>query len=97
VPLPALLAIYGELLKGERSVPRCCFPAQFGKEFAVLVLSRRLNEAIVLPGLGVTIKVAAIKGGCVRIGIEAPRHVRVIREELMGQSLVPRQSPSAGS
>jgi carbon storage regulator len=49
----------------------------------VLVLSRRLNESIVLPGLGVTIQVASIKGRCVRIGIEAPANLPVVREELL--------------
>jgi carbon storage regulator CsrA len=52
----------------------------------VLVLSRRLHEKIVLPGLNVTIQVVAIKGGVVRIGIEAPPDVQVMREELLDQS-----------
>jgi carbon storage regulator CsrA len=49
----------------------------------VLVLSRRLNEKIVLPGLGVTVQVVAVKNGVVRVGIEAPPEVRVLREELL--------------
>ncbi len=52
----------------------------------MLVLSRRRNEAIVLPGLNVTIRVAAVKGGAVRLGIEAPSHVDVFREELLGRA-----------
>jgi carbon storage regulator CsrA len=48
----------------------------------VLVLSRRLNEKVVLPDLGVTIQVVAIQGGLVRIGIAAPPEVRIVREEL---------------
>jgi carbon storage regulator len=51
----------------------------------VLVLSRRLNEAIVLPGLNVTVRVVAITGGQVRIGIEAPRDVEVFRAEVLGR------------
>ncbi len=52
----------------------------------MLVLTRRPHEKIVLPGLGVTIQVTAIQGGTVRIGIEAPSDVQVMREELLDQS-----------
>jgi carbon storage regulator CsrA len=50
----------------------------------MLVLSRRLNEAIVLPGLGITVQLLAIKSNNVaRIGIDAPASVRVVRKELL--------------
>lgn len=52
----------------------------------MLVLTRRPHEKIVLPSLGVTIQVVSIKGGSVRIGIEAPPDVQVMREELLDQS-----------
>jgi carbon storage regulator CsrA len=55
----------------------------------VLVLTRRPHEKIVLPGLGVTIQVVSIKGGSVRLGIEAPPDVQVMREELLDQSQAP--------
>jgi carbon storage regulator len=56
----------------------------------VLVLSRRLHESIVLPGLNVTITVVALTGDRVRIGIEAPKDIPVMREELLqGQSETP--------
>ncbi|HEY7310200.1 MAG TPA: carbon storage regulator [Gemmataceae bacterium] len=51
----------------------------------MLVLTRRPHEKIVLPGLHVTLQVVAVKGGVVRIGIEAPPDVRVLREELVDQ------------
>ncbi len=53
----------------------------------MLVLSRRPNEAIVLPGLNVTIRVTAVKGNAVRIGIEAPPDVNILRAELLGRTL----------
>jgi carbon storage regulator len=48
----------------------------------MLVLSRRLNEKILIPGLNIAIKVVAFKPGQVRLGIEAPPHVTVLREEV---------------
>jgi carbon storage regulator CsrA len=51
---------------------------------AVLVLTRRVNEKIVLPGLNITIQVVAVQAGKVRLGIEAPAEVSIMREELCG-------------
>ncbi len=53
----------------------------------MLVLSRRLNEKVILPGLNVTVQVVAIENGRVRLGFEAPPDVIVLREELT--ALVP--------
>jgi|GraSoiStandDraft_29_1057270.scaffolds.fasta_scaffold1826043_2 carbon storage regulator len=52
----------------------------------MLVLSRRLNEKIVLPDLNVVIEIVAIERGRVRIGIEAPADVAVMRKELLDES-----------
>jgi carbon storage regulator len=49
----------------------------------MLVLSRRATQKIVLPELGITITVVAVKGGVVRVGIDAPAQVTVLREELL--------------
>ena len=49
----------------------------------MLVLSRRINEKIVLPTLGAAIQVVAVKPGLVRLGIEAPETVPVFREEVL--------------
>jgi carbon storage regulator CsrA len=48
----------------------------------MLVLSRKLNERILLPTLNVVIKVAGVKGRTVRLGIDAPKEVPVLREEI---------------
>src|SRR5262249_51083459 len=48
----------------------------------MLVLTRRLNEKICLPNIHSTIQVVAIKPGSVRLGIEAPSDVLVVREEV---------------
>lgn len=47
----------------------------------MLVLSRKLQEQIRI-GDQITITVLRIKGGQVRLGIQAPRQVRVLRSEL---------------
>ncbi len=47
----------------------------------MLVLSRKQNQDIVI-GDNIKVSVLKVKGNTVRIGIEAPRHVRVVRGEL---------------
>ncbi len=48
----------------------------------MLVLSRRLNEKILLPSIHTSVEVLDIKGDRVRLGIEAPASVTILREEL---------------
>lgn len=48
----------------------------------MLVLSRRTNEKIVI-GDQITITVLGTRGDQVRIGIDAPAEVTVLREELV--------------
>ena len=47
----------------------------------MLVLSRRANESIVIGG-DVVVTVLEVRGDQVRLGIEAPRHITVHREEV---------------
>jgi carbon storage regulator len=47
----------------------------------MLVLSRRVGESIVI-GDDVTVTVLEVRGDVVRVGVGAPRHVAVHREEL---------------
>ena len=56
----------------------------------MLVLSRKVGERILI-GDHVTVTVVRITGGGVRIGIEAPPEMAVIREELQEEL---RQSSS---
>jgi carbon storage regulator len=48
----------------------------------MLVLSRKLNESIVI-GDKVTVTVLKVDRNCVRIGIEAPGDVPIFRQELL--------------
>lgn len=58
----------------------------------MLVLSRRKDESIVLPELGITIEVIRVKGNKVRLGIKAPDSVRILRSEL--ESVVSEFEPT---
>lgn len=48
----------------------------------MLVLSRKFNEKLVLPLIQTTIQIVSIKPGLVRIGVDAPDRVKVLREEI---------------
>jgi carbon storage regulator len=47
----------------------------------MLILTRRVNEKLMV-GDEVTVTVLSISGNQVRIGVNAPRHVPVHREEI---------------
>ncbi len=47
----------------------------------MLVLSRKVNERIQI-GDEITITVVRVSAGCVRIGIDAPSHFSILRDEL---------------
>ncbi len=48
----------------------------------MLVLSRRRGESIVLPDCDATITVLEIGGGRVLLGVSAPQHVEIHRQEV---------------
>lgn len=60
----------------------------------MLVLTRKANEEILI-GDNIRIKVVAINGNRVRLGISAPGDVRVIREEMLeiATGTVPFEQP----
>jgi two-component system, OmpR family, response regulator len=60
----------------------------------MLVLSRRQNEKVVLPGLGIIIEVVAIRPGVVRLGLSAPPAVAILREELVEGVPARRDEPA---
>ena len=59
----------------------------------MLVLSRKINEKIVIDG-NIVVTVVKIDRNQVRIGIEAPGNVRVFREEILGAPPVTRKRRS---
>ena len=52
----------------------------------MLVLSRGRKDKIVFPYLGITVEILNITGNKVRVGIDAPQSVTVLRHELAGDS-----------
>ncbi|MEL4106753.1 carbon storage regulator CsrA [Oscillospiraceae bacterium CM] len=48
----------------------------------MLVLTRKQNEGILI-GNDIVVTVISIDGDKIRLGIDAPKHIRVIREELL--------------
>ena len=48
----------------------------------MLVLSRRKEETVVFPELGISVEVIRVDGNKVRLGIKAPESVRILRGEL---------------
>jgi carbon storage regulator len=54
----------------------------------MLVLSRKTGEAVVIAG-GITVRVLSAGGGRIRLGVEAPDEVLVLREEVAARLDVP--------
>jgi carbon storage regulator CsrA len=48
----------------------------------MLVLSRRINEKLVFPDIGAAVQVVSVRGNSVRLGIQAPQEVTVLRGEI---------------
>ena len=52
----------------------------------MLVLSRKTQEAIVIDG-EITVRILEIRGNTVRLGVEAPKEIPVLRSELIERSV----------
>ena len=67
----------------------------------MLVLSRKENERVLFPHLGIALQILRVGGGKVRLGIEAPDDVSVVRHEIASQQqlaeFVERIKQTAGS
>jgi carbon storage regulator CsrA len=59
----------------------------------MLVLTRRVNEKVVFPAIDASVQVVSVKAGVVRLGIQAPREVVVLREEVLHREAEGGQGP----
>jgi len=60
----------------------------------MLVLSRRIGEKIMI-GDDVTITILGVQGGTVRVGLDAPKEVLILREELVPHDSVQKEKGNA--
>lgn len=49
----------------------------------MLILSRKQNQRILFPSLDITIEILRVSGNAVKVGVEAPSSVRVLRDEVV--------------
>lgn len=62
----------------------------------MLVLSRKLREGVVIvtpDGTRIRVSVADIDRNKIRLGFEAPKDVMILRDELVGNEIVPPIRP----
>ena len=52
----------------------------------MLVLSRKKGEALAI-GPDITIEILGVEGDRVRVGIQAPKEVRIFRKELLEETI----------
>jgi carbon storage regulator len=69
-------------------------PRRWEDEQAMLVLTRKLMEKLYI-GEDICVTVVRLEGGQVRLGIEAPIEVAVVRAELVPERRMERPKPSA--
>ena len=61
----------------------------------MLVLSRKENQRVVFPNLGVSVEILRLDGSRVRVGIELPDDVRILRGELVDEQELLEANESA--
>ncbi len=59
----------------------------------MLILTRKVGESIMI-GESVEVKVLGLRAGQVKIGIEAPKHLKVHREEIFERVRAEQESES---
>lgn len=62
----------------------------------MLVLQRRAKECMVIPALGIRIVVVEVRGNKAKIGVEAPDHIKIYREEIW-EEMVQRELATAAA
>lgn len=60
----------------------------------MLVLTRKAGETILI-GEDIEVTVLTIKGNQARIGVRAPQHINIVREEIAGTPRKPKKEGNA--
>lgn len=68
--------------KSRRRIAPRRFREEGRKESRVLIITRKTNEAIILAG-NIRVLICEVGRGRVKLGIEAPKELPVVREELL--------------
>jgi carbon storage regulator CsrA len=64
---------------------------------AMLVVSRKENQSIVFPALGISVNIVRAGGKTVRVGVDAPKDIRILRGELLDDTDHPLQRDRASA
>jgi carbon storage regulator len=62
----------------------------------MLILTRRIGESLTI-GSDITVAVIGVKGKQVRIGIDAPKDIPVLRKEIQAPTVRPQNSAGGGA
>jgi len=62
----------------------------------MLVLARKIDESIVI-GDNIVVKVVSVENGVVKLGIDAPKEISIIRNELIEQVKETNKAAAKGS
>jgi carbon storage regulator len=76
-------------------VGTACEAFQVTKEKYMLILTRKVGESIVIDD-DIKVTILGVKGMQVRIGIDAPKHVQVHREEIYKRIQAGSPAPEKG-
>lgn len=62
----------------------------------MLVLTRKLGEGITI-GTGIRVVILGVRGNQIRLGIEAPRHTEVYRDEIYAKIVEENRKAAEGA
>jgi carbon storage regulator len=95
-PFPQLLGkpkVLARTLPEETEPPiEWCDPFLASWRSVMLILTRKPGEKIVI-GNGITLTVVEVHGDRIRVGLDAPDQVRILRGELIGRDELPEADP----